>query len=73
MLAARSTLEPQKTAGQHTTRQIGPHLAFDEVRNLAAAFSLVSEKGFEMARNRPLQQRVFRIPWPILIFVGRSG
>jgi len=73
ILAARFTLESQKAAGQDFARQVCPHLAFDKLRDLAAASLLASEKAFQMARDRPIQQRGFRIPWPILIFLIRSG
>src|SRR5439155_23537905 len=69
LLSARFTLEPQKTTGQHPTRQVCPHLALDKLRNLAAAFLLASEKRFQMGRDCPIQQRFFRIPWAVLIFV----
>ena len=69
LLSARFTLEPQETTGQHPTRQVCPHLALDKLRNLAAAFLLASEKRFQMGRDCPIQQRFFRIPWAVLIFV----
>ena len=72
LLSARFTLEPQKTTSQHPTRQVRPHLALDKLRNLAAAFLLASEKGLQMGRDRPIQQRVLRIPWAVLILVIRS-
>jgi hypothetical protein len=73
ILATRSTLEPQESAGQDFARQVRPHLAFDKLRNLAPTFLPAGEKGFQMARDRPIQQRVFRIAWPIPIFVIRFG
>src|SRR5207247_9408136 len=72
LLSARFTLEPQKTTGQHPTRQVRPHLALHKLRNLAAAFLLASEKGFQMGLDCPIQQRIFRIPWAVLVLVSGS-
>jgi len=43
------------------------------LRNFPAAFPLASEKGFQMARDCTIQQGVFRVAWPVLILVIRSG
>jgi hypothetical protein len=71
-LAARLALQAQKAASQNAARQILPQLPFDKLRDDPAALPLARKKGFHVAGDRAIQQRVFRIPWPMVALPAGS-